>query len=74
MMGRECENNGTTLISLEENCYRSEEDLNENSWIGPESTEVFDDEFEFCVDTVRQSALTVSNLYSVHICDTKPNI
>ena len=38
-----------------------------------ECTEVFDDEFEFCVDTVRQSALTVSHLYSVHICDTKPN-
>lgn len=28
-MGRECENNGTTLISSEENCSRSEEDLNE---------------------------------------------
>lgn len=31
MMGRECENNGTALISSEENCSRSEEDLNENS-------------------------------------------
>ena len=31
MMGREFENNGTTLISLKENCYRSEEDLSENS-------------------------------------------
>lgn len=24
--------------------------------------------------TLRQSAFIVSNLYSVHICDTKPNI